>query len=120
MRNPNEIGYTLGVVARNGLVWTKSYGFADSGRSRPAGAETEYGIGTGAFTAIMLLQLMRDGKAHLSDPAEKYVTELKSVRGRYPDAAPVTLMQLALHTSGLDLGPMTADNKDPVAGWGRA
>ena len=42
----------------------------------------------------MLLQLMRDGKAHLSDPAEKYVTELKSVRSRYPDAAPVTLMQL--------------------------
>ena len=67
LRNPNEVGYTLGVVARNGLVWTKSYGFADKGRSRPAGAETEYGIGTGAFTAIMLLQLMRDGKAHLSD-----------------------------------------------------
>ena len=117
MRNPNEVGYTLGVVARNGLVWTKSYGFADRGRSRPAGAETEYGIGTSAFTAIMLLQLMRDGKAHLSDPAEKYVTELKSVRSRYPDAAPVTLMQLALHTSGLDLGPMAAVNKDPVAGW---
>src|SRR5512142_470231 len=69
VKNPKDIGYTLGVVMRNGLAWTKSYGFADSARSRPAGAGTEYAIGTGAFTAIMLLQLVRDGKVHFSDPA---------------------------------------------------
>jgi CubicO group peptidase (beta-lactamase class C family)/pimeloyl-ACP methyl ester carboxylesterase len=107
----------LGVVTRNGLEWTKSYGFADSGRTRPAAADTEYAIGTGAFTAIMLLQLVRDGKAHLSDAAEKYVTELKPLRSQYPDAAPVTLMQLALHTSGLDLGPIGPNSNRPVAGW---
>src|SRR5262249_2174026 len=120
VKNPNDTGYTLGVVTRNGLAWTKSYGFADSGRTRPAGAETQYAIGTGAFTAIMLLQLVRDGKAHLSDAAEKYVTELKSVRSQYPDAAPVTLMQLALHTSGLDLGPTDANHNGPAAGWDRS
>jgi CubicO group peptidase (beta-lactamase class C family) len=65
----------------------------------------------------MLLQLMRDGKAHLSDPAEKYVTELNAVRSRYPNAALVTLMQLALHTPGLDLEPIAANNKNPGAGW---
>ena len=117
VKNPNDVGYTLGVVTRNGLAWTKSYGFADTGRTRPAGAETHYAIGTGAFTAIMLLQLVRDGKAHFSDAAEKYVTELKSVHSEYPNAAPVTLMQLALHTSGLDLGPMGADKNFPVATW---
>src|SRR5215468_10108058 len=116
VKNPNDIGYTLGVVTRNGLAWTKSFGFADSGRTRPVGADTEYAIGTGASTAIMLLQLVRDGKVHLSDAAEKYVTELKSVRSQYPDAAPVTLMQLALHSSGLDLRP-TATSKDAAAGW---
>jgi CubicO group peptidase (beta-lactamase class C family)/pimeloyl-ACP methyl ester carboxylesterase len=117
VKNPNDIGYTLGVVTRNGLAWTKSYGFADSGRTQPARAETEYRIGTAAFTAIMLLQLVRDGKAHLSDPAEKYVTELKSVRSQYPDAAPVTLMQLALHTSGLSVGPMGANSNGAVMSW---
>jgi CubicO group peptidase (beta-lactamase class C family)/pimeloyl-ACP methyl ester carboxylesterase len=117
VKNPNDIGYTLGVVTRNGLAWTRSYGFADSGRVRPASADTEYVVGTGAFTAIMLLQLVRDGKAHLSDATEKYVTELKSVRSQYPDAAPVTLMQLALHTSGLDLGRLGANSNGPVAGW---
>ena len=117
VRNPNDIGYTLGVVTRNGLAWTKSYGFADSGRRRPASDDTEYAIGTGALTAITLLQLVRDGKAHLSDAAEKYVPELKLVHSRYPDAAPVTLLQLALHTSGLDLEPATANSKTPLAGW---
>jgi CubicO group peptidase (beta-lactamase class C family)/pimeloyl-ACP methyl ester carboxylesterase len=116
VKNPTDIGYTLGVVTRNGLAWTQSYGFADSGRARPAGADTEYAIGTGAFTAVMLLQLARDGKVHLSDPAQKYVAELKSVRSQYPDAAPVTLMQLALHTSGLDVGSIGA-NGNGVVGW---
>src|SRR5215471_8300671 len=97
VKNPADIGYTLGVVTRNGLAWTKSYGQATT--------DTEYRIGTGALSAIMMLQLMRDGKVHLSDPAAKYVPELKSVRSRYPDAAPLTLMQLALHTTGLELKP---------------
>jgi CubicO group peptidase (beta-lactamase class C family)/pimeloyl-ACP methyl ester carboxylesterase len=117
VKNPNDIGYTLGVVTRNGLAWSKSYGFADSGRTRPAGADTEYAIGTSAFTAIMLLQLARDGKAHLSDAAEKYVPELKRLRSQYPDAAAVTLMQLALHTSGLDLRTMGANSSSPSAAW---
>ena len=28
VKNPNDIGYTLGVVTRSGLAWTKSYGSA--------------------------------------------------------------------------------------------
>jgi len=44
VRSPNDIGYTLGVVTQNGLAWTKSYGFADSGRRRPHRGRHEYGI----------------------------------------------------------------------------
>ena len=39
VKNPNDIGYTLAVVTRSGLAWHKSYGFADSRRTRPAAAE---------------------------------------------------------------------------------
>jgi CubicO group peptidase (beta-lactamase class C family)/pimeloyl-ACP methyl ester carboxylesterase len=116
VKNPNDVGYTLGAVNRNGLAWEKSYGFADDARQQTASVDTQYRIGTGAFTAIMLLQLMRDGKVRLSDPAEKYLPELKSVRSRYPDASPVTLMQLALHTSGLDAATSATSN-DAAAGW---
>ena len=54
-RNPNDIGYTLGVVTRDGLAWTRSYGYSGSARQVLASSETAYGIGCGAFTAIMLL-----------------------------------------------------------------
>jgi CubicO group peptidase (beta-lactamase class C family) len=107
--NPNDIGYTLGLVTRDGLAWTKSYGYADSARQAPAGSDTAYGIGSGAFTAIMLLQLAHAGTVHFSDPVEKYLPEMKSVHNPYPDAVPVTLLQLAVHTSGLALDYRDAD-----------
>jgi CubicO group peptidase (beta-lactamase class C family)/pimeloyl-ACP methyl ester carboxylesterase len=111
VKNPNDIGYTLAVVTREGLAWTKSYGRATS--------ESAYRIGSGAFTAVMLLQLTRAGTVHLSDRVEKYVPELKSARNAYPDAAPVSLLQLAVHTSGLTLDVRDGDayTKGPIADW---
>ena len=103
VKNPNDVGYALGVVTRAGLAWSKSYGYADSARRNPAAADTAYRIGSGAFTAIMLLQLTHAGTVHFSDPVAKYVPELKQAHNPYPDAAPVTLLQLAVHTSGLTL-----------------
>uniref|UniRef100_Q01RP8 Beta-lactamase n=1 Tax=Solibacter usitatus (strain Ellin6076) TaxID=234267 RepID=Q01RP8_SOLUE len=102
-RNPTDIGYTLGVVNQDRLAWTKSYGYAAATRQQLATADTVYGIGSAAFTAIMLLQLTRAGTVHLSDPVERYLPEMKSVHNPYPGAAPVTLLQLAIHTSGLAL-----------------
>src|SRR5260370_866224 len=118
-KNPNDIGYTLGVVNRNTLAWTKSYGYTDSARQTPANSDTVYGIGAGAFTAIMLLQLTHAGTVHFSDPVQRYLPEMKSVRNPYPDAAPVTLLQLAVHTSGLALDGKDAATytKGSVAEW---
>jgi CubicO group peptidase (beta-lactamase class C family)/alpha-beta hydrolase superfamily lysophospholipase len=116
--SPNDIGYTLGVVTRDGLAWTKSYGYADAGRRAPATSDTTYGIGCGAFTAIMLLQLTHEGRVHFSDPVEKYVPEMRLADNVYPDAAPVTLVQLALHTSGLALDSRNAMNTTgPAPEW---
>jgi hypothetical protein len=98
---------TAGVVAGKELIWTKSYGDADMEKKTPADADTVYRIGsiTKMFTALMLEQLVEAGKAHLSDPVEKYFPEIKTVQGRNPDAPPITLIQLATHTSGLGREP---------------
>ena len=111
-QSPNVIGYTLGVVTRNGLAWSKTYGAAN--------VETAYGIGASPFTAIMLLQLVRDGKVHFSDRVETYVPELQTVPGQYPDASPVTLLQLALHTSGLTLDSKEIYPRSAAADWEEA
>jgi D-alanyl-D-alanine carboxypeptidase len=71
------------------------------------------------FTALMLEQLVEAGKVHLSDPVEKYLPEIRTVRKDFPDAPPITLLQLATHTSGLDREPdnVAEATAGPVSGW---
>ena len=112
---------TSGVVAGKQLIWSKSYGEADMEKKIPADAETVYRLGsiTKMFTALMLEQLVEAGKVHLSDPVEKYFPEIKAVQGRFADAPPITLIQLATHTSGLDREPddIEVATSGPVADW---
>jgi CubicO group peptidase (beta-lactamase class C family) len=112
---------TIGVVSGNQLVWNKSYGNADMEKKLPADKDTIYRIGsiTKMFTALMLEQLVDAGKVHLSDPVEKYFPEVKTVEGRFADAPPITLVQLAKHTSGLDREPADMDKyvQGPVSEW---
>jgi CubicO group peptidase (beta-lactamase class C family) len=98
---------TVGVVSGDKLVWTKSYGNGDSATSLTANKDTVYRIGsiTKMFTATMLEQLVDAGKVKLNDPVEKYFPEVNKVPKRYKDAPPITLLQLATHTSGLSREP---------------
>jgi CubicO group peptidase (beta-lactamase class C family) len=121
VKDPNAASFTIGLVQKSGLVWTKSYGYADIANKKPANADSVYRIGsiTKQFTALMLLQLVRDGKVHFSDPVEKYFPEIHQVTGEYKNAPPITLVQLATHTSGLDREPADTQTyvKGPVSDW---
>jgi CubicO group peptidase (beta-lactamase class C family) len=112
---------TAGVISGKELIWTRSYGDADMETKTPADAQTVYRIGsiTKMFTALMLEQLVEAGQVHLSDPVEKYFPELKAVQGRIAGAPPITLIQLATHTSGLGREPDNTDTyvTGAVAGW---
>jgi CubicO group peptidase (beta-lactamase class C family) len=112
---------TIGVVVGPKLIWTKSYGYADMDKKLLATPDMVYRIGsiTKQFTALMLLQLAQADKLKLSDPVEKYFPEVNRIAGRYPDSPSITLLQLAIHTSGLAREPQDLANylKGPVADW---
>ena len=112
---------TIGVVTRDGLVWTKSYGFADMGTRRQANRQSVYRIGsiTKMFTALMLHQLVAAGKIRLTDPVERYYPEIREVGGYKQIAAPFTVQQLATMTSGLAREPRQEGPfwTGPVATW---
>ena len=114
-------GLTVAVVSGPELVWTKSYGLADVESGKQANAGTVYRIGsiTKQFTALMLLQLVAQGKVHLSDPVEKFFPEVNRIKGKYPGAAPITLIQLATHHSGLSEEPDDVEKftVGPVSQW---
>jgi len=98
---------TVGVISGDKLVWTKSYGNAESETSLAANQGTVYRIGsiTKMFTATMLEQLIEAGKVQLTDPVEKYFPAVNTVQKSFRDAPPVTLLQLATHTSGFSREP---------------
>jgi D-alanyl-D-alanine-carboxypeptidase/D-alanyl-D-alanine-endopeptidase len=100
-------GLMVGVVADGGLAWHKAYGFADAETKRVANENTPHRVGsiTKQFVGLMLLQLAERGKVRLSDPLVKYVPEFSTVTSPYPDAPPITLLQLATMTSGLAREP---------------
>ncbi|MEO6914172.1 MAG: serine hydrolase domain-containing protein [Candidatus Baltobacteraceae bacterium] len=84
-------------IARNGrMLYERGYGYRDLPGKVPADAGTIYEIGsiTKQFTAVMILQLLHEGKLSLDDPVAKYVAN-------YPSAARVTLRQLLSQVSGI-------------------
>jgi len=98
---------TIGVVTADGLVWTKSYGFADMSTRRLANRQSVYRIGsiTKMFTALMLQQLVAAGKIRLTDPVERFYPEIREIRGYKQLAAPITVQQLATMTAGIAREP---------------
>jgi CubicO group peptidase (beta-lactamase class C family) len=106
--NKTHIGsVTVGIVADDHLVLTRSYGYADTEKKIAANTETVYRVGsiTKQFTALMLLQLVEQGKVQLTDPIERYFPEVNKIQGRFPGAPPITFVELATHTAGLDREP---------------
>jgi len=112
---------TIGVVTPQGLVWTRSYGFADMSTRRLASRSSVYRIGsiTKMFTALMLHQLIAAGKIRVSDSVERYYPEIKEIRGYSRLTAPITVLQLATMTSGIAREPREEGPfwTGPVSQW---
>lgn len=114
--DPENGSYVVAVVDKSGIVWIKSYGYADVERKIAATPTTVYRVYsmTKPFTALMLLQLVHDGKVHFSDPAQLYFPPIAQLKPVNPKAAPITLLQLATHTSGLPVGAKEYNSGPPM------
>ncbi len=113
-------GVAIGMVVGDSLVRVILRGRADMESGRPVTADTRFRIGsiTKQFTALMYLQLVQQGKVSPATTVESLVPEAQVLRRRFPDAAPITLFQLATHTSGMarEPGDDTLDD-GPSARW---
>jgi len=111
---------SIGVVRGADLVWTRNFGVVDAGSARPTTSDTVYRIGsiTKQFTALALLQAVELGRMRLSDPLEKYVPEVRQMRNPPAGTPPVTLLQVATMTAGIDREPECDGPLDgPVGRW---
>jgi len=73
-------GMAAGVLKDQELVWAKGFGYADLENKIEASISTPWHIAsvTKTFAAIILLQLVEDGKLSLDDPLEKFGIPVKS------------------------------------------
>jgi CubicO group peptidase (beta-lactamase class C family) len=96
-------GIVVGVVIDGELAYSKGFGVVDPATKAVPDADTVYRIGSisKSFTGLALLSLRDDGALHLDDPLATWIPEANNITYTTRDARPITLRQLATHTSGL-------------------
>jgi D-alanyl-D-alanine-carboxypeptidase/D-alanyl-D-alanine-endopeptidase len=109
-KNENEVGIVVKIVTPTGdrLI---SCGHRQAGNARPLDGDTVFEIGsvTKVFTALVLAGMVQRNEAALGDPVAKYLPRGLSVQARTD--RPITLLDLATHTSGL---PFMPENAPPL------
>ena len=79
---------------------------------RPVDGEVRIGSNTKTFTAVVVLQLVQEGKLELDAPVERYLP------GRVPAGDQITIRMLLNHTSGLpNYTNFLADGLLPYQHW---
>jgi CubicO group peptidase (beta-lactamase class C family) len=96
-------GASVALVTRDSALWVTGLGFADVARRRQATARTLFRIGSTSksVTALVILQLVREGKLSLDDPLRERAPEI-AFDNRWEATDPVRIVNLLEHTTGFD------------------
>jgi CubicO group peptidase (beta-lactamase class C family) len=117
MAQREQPGLSIGIVYDQQLVWARGFGYANVEQKIPATPQTLYRIAsiTKLFTSTAIMQLRDEGKLQLDDPLTRRLPWFQ-IQQRFPDAPPITLHHLLMHTSGLPREatfPYWTDNEFP-------
>jgi len=87
------------------VIYEKGFGFADPALNRPNSIATQFRIGSTSkqFTAMLIMQLVNEGKLNVDDSAGKFLPGFRNGR--------VTIRQLLTHQSGI---PNFTDNEESL------
>jgi len=98
------------LIAENGdILFQKGYGFANFEAQVPNSADTKFRIAsiTKSFTAIMVMQLVEEGRLSLDGKINDYLPEYPAVTGNR-----ISIHHLLSHTSGIIDYPDVPENFD--------
>src|SRR5205085_8364020 len=87
------------VIAKDGdVLYTRAigYGQINGAENKPLTAASRFGIAsiTKTYTAVMILQLVDEGKLKLTDTLDKFFPQV-------PNAKKITIVQILWHRSGI-------------------
>lgn len=107
------IGIVVGIIEPKGRR-VIGYGALTMGDPGIVDGDTIFEIGSisKVFTSLLLADMVNRREAALNDPATEYLPE--SVRMPDRNGKPITLLDLAAHSSGLPNVPSNLSRKDPA------
>ncbi len=93
-------GISAAIATSEGLIWTGVAGMANLQTDAPVSPDMLFGIGsiTKTFVAVVILQLVEEGRLNLSDTAASLLGS--TVEG-IPNADKATIAELLNHTGGV-------------------
>jgi D-alanyl-D-alanine carboxypeptidase len=94
----NRLMFSLAISQDGNTIYKKAIGYAwvDGDKKTPSNTETKYRIGSisKTFTAVMILQLIEEGKLKLNTPLSKFYP-------KFLNAKKITIEHLLMHRSGI-------------------
>ena len=107
-------GAVIAIARRGKLAYYESFGSIDGARSRPMPRDAIFPIAsmTKPLTGVALLTLLEEGRLALTDPVERFFPGMANRRvavdgnpeNTVAALRPITLTDLARHTSGIPYG----------------
>ncbi len=90
-------GLSITIAKKNKILWTEGFGFSDLENKTPVRLNSKFRIGSisKSITSLALGKLIEEGKINLSDTIRKFVHYFP--KKEYP----ITIQELASHTSGI-------------------
>jgi CubicO group peptidase (beta-lactamase class C family) len=116
MSDPDHIGLSIGII-KGGEKYSYNFGTIEKGKNIKPSAHTVYEIAsvTKSFTGILLAHAIIENRIALTDSIQKYIRSLNNLTYQ---GTPVTIFNLASHTSGLPkFVPIPPSGLAPVDYW---
>lgn len=116
MNNPVHIGLSIGII-NDGKKYNYNFGTIEKSKNIRPSSHTIYEIAsvTKSFTGILLAHAILEKRIALTNSVQKYISSLDNLSYR---GTPVTIFNLASHTSGLPkFVPAPPSGTSPVDYW---
>jgi CubicO group peptidase (beta-lactamase class C family) len=107
-------GAVIAIARRGQLAYYEAFGHLDGARTRPMPLDAIFPVAsmTKPLTGVTLLTLLEEGRLSIGDPVTRFFPQLGNRRvavdgnpeNTVPATRPITLIDLARHTSGITYG----------------
>ncbi|MHA1481153.1 MAG: serine hydrolase domain-containing protein, partial [Candidatus Thorarchaeota archaeon] len=104
MKESNIPGFSISIVDKDGIVWSKGFGHTDREKSKEVNPETLFMIGSLSkiYTVTVFLRMMQKGLVHLDDKLIEYYPEFTwNTRFGVDEREKITFRHLLTHYAGL-------------------